>query len=475
MQEKIIGLYVHQHWPYNHPYAARTWTLQDWCGYAEALKELGYNTLVIWPMLEIIPEPLSESDQEYLSRISQVIDILHNKFDIKAYIVLCPNIIPRDDDALDYDFEKRHFFWCDERVDPGDADAVAEIMTRRMKICRPLADADGFVIIDSDPGSYPGSTNAEFVNLLNEHRKMFDNLRPGIEVLYWMHAGWQGYARFYQAGEFIWGTDEEFDDTLSRLSALNPEPWGLVAGQRYAERTGLMPRMRYVHASLEFEPSFPVTTIDEFDAYNQGLNSGSIGIVGYAQTHCVQLPGIFALSQGVRGLPLDDDQYIAFAEKLIPGYGKDIVEGWKSLSSKDIDRMVSSRERLAPLCDADLKTGQLGGLLFGSPERFIQDIIMQLDMRIAYESLGNSIKNGSDADRALAVFADKTEVWQKQHGYQCVWSWPDFDETLRKLGIESVDKILNELGNFGSSFDDVKKHYRDAETFTSRLLQALRQ
>lgn len=30
---KIIGMYVHQHWSYNHPYCARTWTLEDWRGY----------------------------------------------------------------------------------------------------------------------------------------------------------------------------------------------------------------------------------------------------------------------------------------------------------------------------------------------------------------------------------------------------------------------------------------------------------
>ena len=31
--QKMIGMYAHQHWPYNHPYAARTWTLEDWRGY----------------------------------------------------------------------------------------------------------------------------------------------------------------------------------------------------------------------------------------------------------------------------------------------------------------------------------------------------------------------------------------------------------------------------------------------------------
>ena len=37
----IIGMYVHQHWPYNHPYAARTWTAEDYRGYADGLTKLG--------------------------------------------------------------------------------------------------------------------------------------------------------------------------------------------------------------------------------------------------------------------------------------------------------------------------------------------------------------------------------------------------------------------------------------------------
>src|SRR5579863_6647320 len=59
----VIGMYVHQHWPYKHPYAARTWTLEDWRGYAGGLKKIGYNTIMIWPMLETMPEPLTPSDR----------------------------------------------------------------------------------------------------------------------------------------------------------------------------------------------------------------------------------------------------------------------------------------------------------------------------------------------------------------------------------------------------------------------------
>src|ERR1035438_10549510 len=29
----LVGMYIHQHWPYNYPYAARTWQVEDYRGY----------------------------------------------------------------------------------------------------------------------------------------------------------------------------------------------------------------------------------------------------------------------------------------------------------------------------------------------------------------------------------------------------------------------------------------------------------
>src|SRR5947209_12110170 len=89
--KKMVGMYIHQHWPYDHPYCARTWTVADYRGYAGALKQLGFNTILIWPMLEIVPDPPTPSDTANLRKIAQVIDALHG-LDMRVWIVLCPNI-----------------------------------------------------------------------------------------------------------------------------------------------------------------------------------------------------------------------------------------------------------------------------------------------------------------------------------------------------------------------------------------------
>src|SRR5262249_43657040 len=149
------------------------------------------------------------------------------------------NVVADNSAASKYTFETRHFFSCDLRINPGDPAGVDKMIRFRETLFKPLKNADGVAIIDSDPGGYAGSTNQEFVNLLGDHRKMFDRLRPGIELIYWMHAGWEAYNNYYKTGKLILGSDAEHLDCLRRLKDLNPEPWGLANGYAYAKQLGI--------------------------------------------------------------------------------------------------------------------------------------------------------------------------------------------------------------------------------------------
>ena len=59
MSGDVLGMYVHEGLSYKHPYAARTWTFEDWQNYADGITKLGYNTMMIWPSLEGMPSPLT--------------------------------------------------------------------------------------------------------------------------------------------------------------------------------------------------------------------------------------------------------------------------------------------------------------------------------------------------------------------------------------------------------------------------------
>ena len=484
LSNHIVGMYIHEHWPYNHPYAARTWTLDDWRGYADGLKKLGFNAIIIWPMIDIMPDPLTPSDKASLEKDSRVINMLHHEFGMRVMMVLTANVVPDDKIASQSTFQTRHFFYCDKHVNPADPAAVAEMIRRRKKLMRYLAQVDGVAIIDSDPGGYPGSTDTEFVNLLVQHRKMLNEVRPGIELDYWVDWGWQTYGRFYKTGVLKKGKDSEFLDTLRQLRKANPEPWGLANGLSYAKQLGLQSRViSFNYGRIEAEPSFPMTNFGGNRAYRAGSEPGPRGVMGNAQTHCVQLPNTFAFARGATGKnpPVKAD-YIRFANELIEGRGQVIVEGWEAVSGTDSAGM---RRAVSDLRNADagkLVTGPLRGLLFGDPHRFLNDLIMQLDAKAAYEDFLAASNRNQNVKPALAAFVDAASIWQQQNGFQGDWHWAGMQAALEKLHSPEIDDIYRvnvclltcPPGAMPMGYKDVKDFlYRD-ETMTTRLLSAMR-
>lgn len=408
--EGMLGMYIHQHWPYNHPYAARTWTVGDYRGYAEGLTRLGFNTVMIWPLLETTPSPLTPSDRANLEKIAAVIDMLHHEFKMRVWLALCPNVGANNQEAAKYPFSQRHFFYCDTRVNPADPTAMAKMLAWREELLRPLKQIDAIAIIDSDPGGYPGSTNEQFVNLLAEHRRMFNRLRPGIELYYWMHAGWQAYARFYETGVLKWGTADEARDVLVRLKKVNPEPWGITVNTlsdvfpppdrthlAIASRLGLAPRaIGFSYGAIEGEPTFPMTNFGGDHAYDAGGTKAPRGVMGNAQTHCVQLPNTFAFARGAAGKPVTESDYTAFGNDLIVGRGQTILEGWKALAGADPAAKRDMAARLEEVSRAPLSTGPLKGLLFGDPRRFVMDMVMQLRLKAAFNDFTAAVENERD-------------------------------------------------------------------------------
>ena len=479
--EKIIGMYIHQHWPYRHPYAARTWTVDDYRGYAIGLKQLGFNTLMIWPLLEIMPDPLTPSDQANLEKIAQVIDMLHHELKMRAYVVLCPNIMANDQ-AANAPFNLRHYFWSDVRVNPGDPAAMAKMIAWREKLVRPLAKADGFMIIDSDPGGYAGSNNREFADLLLAHRRMFDRVRPGIELNYWVLVGWPGYSRFYATGELKVSTEEEFHEIFSLLKERELEPWGLAMHAKHGEeQLGLASRvLNFRYGLIEGEPSFPLThfktSVSGQDTYTAAKELGPRGVMGNAQTHCVQLPNTFAFARGATGRSLTDADYQQFAEDLIPGQGRTIVDAWQLLNSTDPAAMNRRANELANLTDAQLKPGPLRGLLFNDPRRFVNDLAMMLRFKASVETFHAAVEANQNILPAFRTLVVTTTTWQKQHGYQNAWGYPRMFAALRKLNVTPINEVLKETWTMkegAEGYDRVRLALARQESTTSRLLGAM--
>ncbi len=475
MKDGIVGMYVHQHWPYHHPYAARTWSLEDWRGYAAGLRALGYNALLIWPVIETMPVPLLPSDRENLEKLGKVIDLLHEQLDMRVYLALCPNVVAHDEVAARASFAQRRFFYCDRRVDPADRQAVAEMLRRREEILGYLKNADGITIIDSDPGGYPGSTSEEYVELLVAHRVLFDRLRPGIELICWMHAGWEAYCRFYQTGNFAMGTDAEFGAVLEALAARNPEPWGLANGLHCAQSLGLAERViLFSYGAIEGEPSFPLTNFGGEGAYRAGSQPGPRGVMGNAQTHCLQLPNTFAFARGAQGKPVGEADYVEFAERLIRGRGEELVRAWQGLGGVEPGLMLERAAELEGWGEGTLEAGDLSGLLLGSAPRLVKDLVLQLRFKAHLEVFCAAVAAGRPGREELGRFSRAADQWQAVHGYENRWRCPPLTEALKQLHSPVLDQVLDFEPEALTPFGRVQASYLAEETHTPRMLAALR-
>ncbi len=511
--EKLLGMYVHQHWAYKHPYAARTWTLEDWTGYLDGLRRLGYNSVLIWPVLETMPDPLTPSDQANLEKIAAVIELAHRKFTMRVYIVMCPNVAPRSEEGRRYTFEERPFFRTDARVDPGDPVAFGRLMAWRETLLRPLGSADGLAIIDSDPGGYPNSTLLDFVYVLGAHRRLMDRMRPGMELIYWAAHGWESYGKFYATGDSrLVGLQghkpEELRRTITLISEQHLEPW-LVAsarGGQIADAIGMGDRVfAFNYGAIEVEPSFPLTlyrkeTYDRPDraakagppptgtwtqvrgkAYTGGQRSGVRGVFGNAQTHCVQLPNTFAFARGAQGLPAERQDYVAFGNDLVPGQGELLVEGWEAMEGDDAARMVQVARQLESAASANPAGGSLKGLLFGSAPRLLLDLARQLHLVASQAGLKQTVtgnpRNAANVAVALRTFVAAAQAWQNEHGYTNAWRWAPLLQTLRQLDAAEVNLVLAVLagvkGEGATTMEKVNNWLAEIENFTPRLLTAL--
>ena len=482
-KEPIIGMYVHQHWAYNHPYAARTWTLEDWKGYLDGLSKIGYNSVLIWPVLETMPDPLTPSDEESIAKIASVVDFAHRDLRMRVFIALCPNVVAKDEEARKYTFQERPFFYCDKRINPADAVEMGKMISFRKKLFAALKEVDGVFIIDSDPGGYPGSKNLEFVSLLNVHRTMFNQLNPGIELYYWIHAGWEAYCRFYETAEFKMGEMPEIHEAVQFLAKVNPEPWGVTSGRgiHIVDDLGLADRvLAYSYGAIEGEPSFPMTNFNTKHAYRAGKEMGPRGTMGNSQTHCVQLPNAFLFARGAMQLPMPDrSEYVEFANRLLPGHGDKIVAAWEAMDGIDAEKIYAALASVEPLLNAESQAGELRGLLFGDPKRFINDLVLMLRTRATLEEFHAAAMEKPDSKETgekMAKFVEAISAWQSQHGYKNNLYLSRLEEPLMRVAPEFYKALLAELsykGEGATPFEKIQNGYKNVETFTPRMIDAM--
>lgn len=459
----MLGMYVHTHWGYNHPYAARTWTLEDWHGYLSGLQKLGYNLVMFWPLADSMPPQPTASDLAFLKRIAQVIDMAHNQFNMKFWITLGPNVMGNEK-AANYHYEERPYFICERKVNPADAKSVAELLEARKWQLEPLQQADGLIIIDGDPGGWIGSTDAEFVEMLKGQIGVFRKVHPGAELVYWIWFGWQNYNRFWaEANQLPAGQADPplhielptFISTLNGIKAQIPEPWSLLgAFPQHLEATaatGVGDRMMHIpYGAVEGEPSFPLTNYTPADLKAALLlhpkSTFPRGVMANAQAHCLQLPHTYLFSRWAQDGADAVLDLKGFAEGLIPGLGMKITAGWEAIGSQTAAQQREAARSIWEEIGKPHSLGEYAGFLFGDPDRFLVDLAMNLEVRASLAELQQALDNDrGNLKEAVGGVLKHLIPYQQRLGFTDAYGGPLYqmlNEPLAQLGDLGIDAVL---------------------------------
>lgn len=464
----MLGLYVHTHWGYNHPYSARTWSLEDWRGFLDGVSRLGYDLILVWPLFDCMPPEPTPSDREYLGTLSQAIRVAHQAHGMRAAIVACPNTIGNEESAR-YPYARRPYFVCEKKVNPRSAAEVGAFLAGRRRQFSFLAGADALAVIDSDPGGYIGSTRDDFVMLARGQAEAFREVNPGAEFIYWMLAGWENYNRFWErvlreeeAGSHMWSdwTPDEFPETLDLMRQQIAEPWSALTLRREHDEAlaslGMSGKnLWFPYGLVEGEPVFPLMRFTP-ESVAGPLTAANLarhprGVMANAQTHCLQIPHLYLFAHAARGGTPGQVDWPRVGDRLIPGCGETIAAGWGALDSGDPDRQraAAAAVRTALARSEGVTVGDLGGLLFGSPVRFLEDLACNLELRACLGRFGRAVEAGGGAlGPAVREMLPALRACCERTGFVDAYGGPlytELNEPLARLRHPGLDAVLRDF------------------------------
>jgi len=436
------GLYLHACWLYKYPFATRTWNREDYDHMFRLLKILGYDRVMLWPMLEAIPAPMSAEDAEALRAYRNLIEDAHRD-GLECW--LTQSICTTDRSIANKPWTQRNFYAVrhDVRLDrPAEADAWFEHEASMLAI---LNNFDAYVTIDSDPGGYPGAKAEDFVRLFQHDRQTIDRVgvRPQQQrMMPWVWGGW---------GTRIW--EEPLVPRLARIAhelelyrrvvrdgfELLPgrEGEGYGCGRHNMDlvaKAGLMSRSTLMlYDCIENEPSPPETKL-QFDQIRVTLRQErkyadvARGCFGNCQTALLQLPNIYFFARSARDpgyLNKPDAAVLADLAELLGGPPELLVPAW-SCHRLGLDRLPADLPE--KLRKAELK-GEAARHLPGGPQLYLKILAVETDAhRRLLQACNGPAKSEQEAARRIADGIAAIVDWWKLHSYtfdrdQQVFAW----------------------------------------------------
>lgn len=185
----------------NYPYGFRNWGERDWKRVIDIAWAERVNLILMWPFMEIMPVPLSSEDEGYLQEVRRIVDYAQTKRGIKVWIMQAANRVGVSD-CHSRDPLKRGYWvkGCQQDMNPADPEQFERIQRSFEALYKNVDNADGFCIIDSDPGGWPQSPLSEQTRSSAPPDRCSTVITCTAKKRYWLiGCGWDGDGIFLVA------------------------------------------------------------------------------------------------------------------------------------------------------------------------------------------------------------------------------------------------------------------------------------
>lgn len=426
----VRGLYLHQHWRYNNPYATWSWSVEDWKHSIDLAAYMRVNLVMFWPHMDMLAPPLTPAEHDRLADLREVIDYAHRERNIKVWLIEAPNVMLDSKEAKALPLEGRDYYAFHYKgkglKNPGDLKDFEAMMANRTALYKDVPNADGYGYIDSDPGGWDGSPSSAFVDLLVGNRKLLNQYhqQPSqAALLYWVWGSWGT------------GTVEEnwrnaMADFQNRVSPPRQFLLGWAPHVTIAKELGVLGEsIFFPYGVIEGEPTFPLTSIN-FAEIRRSLDfasaqNGLEGVMANAQTLFVQIPNLYCFfSAAWTGTVPESDRTSlrSLARLILPSHSELLADGWTQLNGVDSATALSIAAKLEALAHGAQtgRAGTLGESIFPDQLLIVRDLATMLRIHAGALNVKEQVEKGrpaSEVSEALNTYFREMLNWQKNNGF----------------------------------------------------------
>ncbi len=455
----------------NYPYGFRSWEERDWKRVIDIAWGERVNLILMWPFMEIMPVPLSTEDEGYLQEVRRIVDYAQTKRGIKVWIMQAANRVGVSD-CHSRDPLKRGYWvkGCQQDMNPADPEQFERIQQSFEALYKNVNDADGFCMIDSDPGGWPQSPLSEQTKIFRTAREMLDryNVHGKKAVLVdWMWVGWGrhflGPTEEFPAG-YQWTTRDPTEQdvafmvkTIRKFKKDVPEPWELVDGMtpylKAVEAESVQGKTTYHPFGILGNDVFPATNL-EFASIRGVLNksfkvAGLKGLMGYNPIALLEFPSTNYFFENLwdpeYGNRTQEQVLLDVSELLYPERKEIIADSFLGLLETKPDKIKDTLSRLETLIKSGSlgRPGGLGRFLFPDRSVVARDLAAQLRIRYARQNFMQAMQDGradvNESSQLVLHFFDELLSWAKETGWTS-GGQPFYDAALlRECGCQDKE------------------------------------